>query len=64
MSGCSSGGFYFFSRLRAIFRDSRKFIIAFTAGTGASATACWQYGIPVVLALLGGILVLGVAWRW
>ncbi len=38
-----------------------KSIIAFAVGTGASAIACWYYGVPMVFSLLGGILVLGLA---
>lgn len=36
-------------------------IAAFSIGTGASAIVCWYYGVPLVFALLGGILVLGLA---
>lgn len=42
-------------------RDAVKFVIAFAVGTGAGAVVCWHYGIPLVLSLLGGILVLGLA---
>ena len=47
--------------LRDLVRDAVKFIIAFAVGTGAGAIVCWYYGIPLVFALLGGILVLGLA---
>ena len=58
-----AGGVWGFlsSLLRAIVRDAVKFMVAFAVGTGAGAIACWYYGIPVVFALVGGILVLGVA---
>lgn len=36
-------------------------VAAFSISTGASAIVCWYYGVPLVFALLGGILVLGVA---
>ena len=42
-------------------RDAVKFILAFAVGTGAGAIVCWYYGIPLVISLLGGILVLGLA---
>jgi hypothetical protein len=45
----------------SLVRDFVKFIIAFTVGTGAGAIACLYYGIPLVFALAGGILVLGLA---
>ena len=38
-----------------------KFILAFAVGTGAGALVCWYYGLPLVLSLVGGILVLGLA---
>ena len=47
--------------LMSLVRDAVKFIIAFAVGTGAGAIVCWYYGIPLVFALLGGILVLGLA---
>ena len=52
---------FFATLLVGIVRDTIKFIIAFAVGTGASAIACWYYGIPLVFSLLGGILVLGFA---
>lgn len=47
--------------VKSLLRDFVKFIIAFAVGTGAGAIVCWYYGIPLVFALLGGILVLGLA---
>ena len=47
--------------LTSLVRDLVKFVIAFAVGTGAAAIACWYYGIPLVFALLGGILVLALA---
>lgn len=38
-----------------------KMFVAFAIGTGATAIACWYYELPIVLSLLGGILVLGLA---
>ena len=52
---------FFASLLLSLVRDLVKFIIAFAVGTGAGAIVCWYYGIPLVFALLGGILVLGLA---
>jgi hypothetical protein len=48
----------FLSYLFGIFA---KFVLAFAVGTGAAALACWYYGVPLGFALLGGILVLGIA---
>ena len=42
-------------------RDAVKYVIAFLIGTGAGAIVCWYYGIPLILSLLGGILVLALA---
>lgn len=47
--------------LAELARDTFKLVMAFAIGTGASAIACWYYGIPLVFSLLGGILVLGLA---
>ncbi|MCB1378898.1 MAG: hypothetical protein KDK89_11100 [Alphaproteobacteria bacterium] len=44
-----------------LMRDVFKMIAAFAIGTGASAIACWYYDLPLVLSLLGGLIVLGVA---
>ena len=52
---------FFATLLVGLVRDAVKFIIAFAVGTGAGAIVCWYYGIPLVLSLLGGILVLGLA---
>ncbi len=38
-----------------------KFILAFAVGTGGGAIVCWYYGLPMVLSIVGGILVLGLA---
>ena len=46
---------------RDLIRDAVRFIIAFALGTGAGALVCGYYGIPLIFALLGGILVLGLA---
>ena len=42
-------------------RDAVKYVIAFLIGTGAGAIVCWYYGIPLILSLLGGFLVLALA---
>ncbi|MEL6868651.1 MAG: hypothetical protein AAFO81_02530 [Pseudomonadota bacterium] len=42
-------------------RDLLKVVIAFVVGTGAGAIACAYYGLPMVLSLGGGILVVGIA---
>lgn len=34
---------------------------AFAVGTAGSAIACWIYGFPLGLSLLGGLVVLGIA---
>ena len=47
--------------LVSLIRDAFKFVIAFAVGTGASAIACWYYGIPLVFSLVGGFIVLGLA---
>ena len=45
-------------------RDALRFllrsIIAFAIGTGAGAIVCWYYGIPLIFALIGGVLVLAL----
>ena len=56
----TAGGF-FKSLLRGLVRDAFKLIIAFAVGTGAGAIVCWYYGIPLIFALVGGILVLALA---
>lgn len=35
-------------------------LIAFAVGTGAGALICWYYGLPIILSLIGGIVVLGI----
>ena len=52
---------FFASLFMSLLRDAVKFVIAFAVGTGAGAIVCWYYGIPLVFALLGGILVLALA---
>ena len=52
---------FFASPLFALLDGILKFITAFAVGTGAGALVCWYYGLPLVLSLLGGILVLGLA---
>ena len=47
--------------LTSLVRDIVKFIIAFAVGTGAAAIACWYYDLPLVLSLIGGFIVLGLA---
>lgn len=37
------------------------FLIAFVVGTGAAAMVCVYYGLPLILSMLGGFAVLGVA---
>lgn len=52
----------FFASLLFAFLDGiLKFVTAFAVGTGAGALVCWYYGLPLVLSLVGGILVLGLA---
>ena len=38
-----------------------KLAAAFGIGTGAAAAVCLYYGLPLVLSLFGGLIVLGVA---
>ena len=45
----------------ALVRDAVKLIVAFGVGTGAGAIVCWYYGLPMILSLAGGILVLALA---
>ena len=52
---------FFASLLIGLVRDLFKFVIAFAVGTGASAIACWYYGLPLVLSLVGGFIVLALA---
>jgi hypothetical protein len=59
--GDETGKGFFATLLLGLVRDAVKLIVAFAVGTGAGAIACWYYGIPMVFALLGGILVLGLA---
>lgn len=47
--------------LTGLARDAFNLIIAFGVGTGAGAIACWYFQVPLILSLLGGILVLGLA---
>jgi len=42
-------------------RDAFRLFIAFVLGTGGAAIICWYYNIPLVFAVLGGLLVLGIA---
>jgi len=53
------------SALMGFLRDFSKAIIqgvvGFGIGTGVGGIICWYYGIPLIFALLGGILVLGFA---
>lgn len=49
------------SILGNLMRDVVKMIIAFAIGTGASAIVCWYYDLPLVVSLLGGFIVLGIA---
>ena len=44
-----------------LIREAVKLIIAFAVGTGAGAIVCWYYGIPLIVSLLGGVLVLALA---
>ncbi len=52
---------FFASLFIGIARDLLKFVIAFAVGTGASAIVCWYYGLPLVLSLVGGFIVLALA---
>ncbi len=52
---------FFASLLIGLVRDLFKFVLAFAVGTGASAIACWYYGLPLVLSLVGGFIVLALA---
>ncbi len=42
-------------------QDLVRLVASFAVGTGAGALVCWYYGLPLVLSLIGGILVLGFA---
>ena len=52
---------FLISFFRAVARDLVNLVLAFGIGTGAGAIACWYYNLPMILSLLGGILVLGLA---
>ena len=52
---------FFASLLIGLVRDLFKFVIAFAVGTGGSAIACWYYGLPLALSLVGGFIVLALA---
>lgn len=56
-----SGRGFLASFLLSLVRDAVKLVIAFAVGTGAGAIVCWYYGLPMIVSLLGGILVLAVA---
>jgi phosphate/sulfate permease len=56
------GGFLGFiaDLARAVLKDLLFMVLAFVLATGASALACWYYGLPLGLSLLGGFIVLGI----
>lgn len=47
--------------LKGLARDAFRLVIAFAVGTGGGAIVCWYYGLPLILSIGGGILVLGLA---
>lgn len=47
--------------LGSLARDAARLLLAFGIGTGVSALACLYYGAPLILSLLGGFIVLGIA---
>ena len=47
--------------LKAIMRQLGNMIAAFAVGTGASAIVLWWYDLPIVLSVIGGFIVLGLA---
>ena len=52
---------FFVSVFTGLLRDTLRLLIAFCIGTVVSAGVCLYYGLPLVLSLIGGFIVLGVA---
>lgn len=52
---------FFASILFALLDSLVKFVTAFAVGTGAGAIFCWYYGLPMIIALVGGFLAVGLA---
>ena len=57
----SDTGGFFRSLLAGLARDFFRLLMSFVIGTAAGAVVCWYTGIPIILAVLGGILVLALA---
>ncbi|MEL7313202.1 MAG: hypothetical protein AAFN07_16915 [Pseudomonadota bacterium] len=51
---------FFIQLLKGIVGSIVQATAAFAVGTGAAAAACWYYGLPWVLALGGGFVVLAL----
>ncbi len=52
---------FFISLLKLILQEFIKFVTAFAVGTSAGAMVCLYMGLPLVLSLFGGFLVMGIA---
>jgi hypothetical protein len=59
--GSTSDRGFLASFLASLAQGLFNMLAAFSIGTGGAAIACWYYGLPMFLSLLGGILVLGLA---
>ncbi|MEL7025050.1 MAG: hypothetical protein AAGL69_15045 [Pseudomonadota bacterium] len=51
---------FFVQLLKGILGSIVQAIVAFAVGTGAAAVACWYYGLPWILSLGGGFIVLAL----
>lgn len=56
-----AGNSFLSQLLGSIAHGFAMLLMAFSIGTGASAVVCWFYGLPLILSLIGGFIVLGVA---
>ncbi|MEL7296096.1 MAG: hypothetical protein AAGJ86_00470 [Pseudomonadota bacterium] len=51
----------FFSGIfKAIANAFTQMLAAFAVGTAVAAPVCWYYGLPLILSLGGGLIVMGV----
>lgn len=54
-------GSLFKGLIQSLVRDMMRFVMAFAIGTIVAGALCLYFGLPLVLALSGGFLVLGLA---
>ncbi|MEM7763085.1 MAG: hypothetical protein AAF290_03330 [Pseudomonadota bacterium] len=55
MSDSFLGGIF-----KAIANAFAQMLAAFAVGTAVAAAVCWYYGLPLILSLGGGLIVIGV----